>query len=243
MSRARRGVTVHRLVLTKNRNAETKHRAGPGRLEAERVWGTWTRIREDRHGPDRRRAGRLVQSGRTSLFPVPVLRTFTRGRAVTFIKPLNCSIRYDTSGNAAVKGKETRTATAVAGSARPLRRSMADSDRRTVPLTVPRLRPGLNSDCAETWESRVWPGKAPPRQGWGRQRSYPDSDTGKEATRARGAPLYLRPPSPRPRGSLAKPDSGAAGLENLAKGRGQSGALTPLAASLSRSSAASAWAT
>ncbi len=37
------------------------------------------------NGPGRRRrAGRFVQSGRTAFFPVPVLRTSTTGRTVTF---------------------------------------------------------------------------------------------------------------------------------------------------------------
>ena len=37
----------------------------------------WTTETEDLNGPDRRRAraGRFVQSGRASFFPVPVLRT------------------------------------------------------------------------------------------------------------------------------------------------------------------------
>jgi hypothetical protein len=38
----------------------------------------------DRHGPDRCRAGRIVQSGRTAFFPVTALRAFTTGRTVTF---------------------------------------------------------------------------------------------------------------------------------------------------------------
>ena len=44
----------------------------------------WTTETVDLNGPDRRRAGRFVQSGRTSFFPVPVLRTSTTGRTVTF---------------------------------------------------------------------------------------------------------------------------------------------------------------
>ena len=36
--------------------------------------------------PYRRRAGRFVQSGRTTFFPVPSLLTFTTGRTVTFLK-------------------------------------------------------------------------------------------------------------------------------------------------------------
>ena len=40
----------------------------------------------DLNGLDRRRAARgwFVQSGRTSFFPVPVLRTSTTGRTVMF---------------------------------------------------------------------------------------------------------------------------------------------------------------
>ena len=37
-------------------------------------------------GPGRRRAGRFVQSGRTTFFPVPVLRTSTTGRTDTFLQ-------------------------------------------------------------------------------------------------------------------------------------------------------------
>jgi len=40
-------------------------------------------------GPGRRRAGRFVQSGRTTFFPVPVLRTSTTGRTDTFFPELN----------------------------------------------------------------------------------------------------------------------------------------------------------
>ena len=49
----------------------------------------WTTETVDLNGPDRRRAGRFVQSGRTSFFPVPVLRTSTTGRTVTFFPELN----------------------------------------------------------------------------------------------------------------------------------------------------------
>ena len=45
----------------------------------------WTAETVDLNGPDRRRAGRFVQSGRTSFLPVPVLRTSTTGRTVTFL--------------------------------------------------------------------------------------------------------------------------------------------------------------
>jgi hypothetical protein len=41
------------------------------------------------NGPGRRRAGRFVQSGSTTFFPVPVLRTSTTGRTVTFIARLS----------------------------------------------------------------------------------------------------------------------------------------------------------
>ncbi len=40
---------------------------------------------DGKNGPSRRRAGRFVQSGRTTFFPVPVLRTSTTGRTVTFL--------------------------------------------------------------------------------------------------------------------------------------------------------------
>ena len=42
-----------------------------------------------KNGPGRRRAGRFVQSGRTSFFPVPVLRTSTTGRTVSLFPELN----------------------------------------------------------------------------------------------------------------------------------------------------------
>ena len=45
----------------------------------------WTTETVDLNWPDRRRAGQFVQSGRTSFFPVPVLRTSTTGRTVTFV--------------------------------------------------------------------------------------------------------------------------------------------------------------
>ena len=46
----------------------------------------WTAETVDLNGPDRRRAGRFVPSGRTSSFTVPVPRTSTSGRTeqVTF---------------------------------------------------------------------------------------------------------------------------------------------------------------
>ena len=43
--------------------------------------------RNERAGPPP--VGRFVQSGRTSFFPVPVLRTSTTGRTVTFFPELN----------------------------------------------------------------------------------------------------------------------------------------------------------
>ena len=52
----------------------------------------WT---TDLNGPDRRRAGRSVQSGRTSFFPVPVLlvRTSATGRKITFSPSDSASAR------------------------------------------------------------------------------------------------------------------------------------------------------
>ena len=46
----------------------------------------WTTDPGGRNGPARRRAGRFVQSGRTAFFPVPVLRTSTTGRTVSFFR-------------------------------------------------------------------------------------------------------------------------------------------------------------
>ena len=54
------------------------------------MWATET---VDLNGPRRRRAGSFVQSGRTSFFPVPVLRSSTTGRTVTFFPELNESAR------------------------------------------------------------------------------------------------------------------------------------------------------
>ena len=45
----------------------------------------WTTEPEGKDGPGRRQAGRFVQSGRTAFFPVPVLRTSTSGRTVSFV--------------------------------------------------------------------------------------------------------------------------------------------------------------
>ncbi len=44
----------------------------------------WTTEPEGKDGPGRRQAGRFVQSGRTTFFPVPVLWTSTSGRTVSF---------------------------------------------------------------------------------------------------------------------------------------------------------------
>jgi hypothetical protein len=58
----------------------------------------WTTDREDITGraastrtwdSGRRQAGRFVQSGRTAFCPVPVLRTSTTGRTVTFFPELS----------------------------------------------------------------------------------------------------------------------------------------------------------
>lgn len=49
----------------------------------------WTTEPEGKDGPGRRQAGRFVQSGRTAFFPVPVLRTSTSGRTVSFFPELN----------------------------------------------------------------------------------------------------------------------------------------------------------
>ena len=46
----------------------------------------WTTETVNLIGPDRSRAGRFVQSGKTSFFPVPVLRNSTTGKAVMFFQ-------------------------------------------------------------------------------------------------------------------------------------------------------------
>ena len=64
----------------------------------------WTTETVDLNGPDRRRAGQFVQSGRTSFFPVPVLRTSTTGRTVTFFPELNEPARPMAAGPVSCRG-------------------------------------------------------------------------------------------------------------------------------------------
>ena len=77
-----RGLDAPGAIGTRNAD-ETREVVGSSR-ECE-----WCGQRERRisvNGPDRRRSGRFVQSGRTTFFPVPVLLTSTTGRTDTFFQ-------------------------------------------------------------------------------------------------------------------------------------------------------------
>ena len=111
------------------------------------VWGMWTTDPGGENGPGRRRAGRFVQSGRTSFFPVPVLRTSTSGRTVSFlVKPSPKPTEPDTSP------RDTLTRATLPAAPRPPPQALrAHHSDRSTPLSVSLRLPLSHSFSPSGW--------------------------------------------------------------------------------------------